>query len=50
MADSAILTPGLVTEPRSSPRAFNAIGKGGIVVLTGLNKLDGATSSCPARS
>ncbi len=39
MADSAILTPGLVTSEIVA-EGFNAIGKGGVVVLTGLNKLD----------
>jgi NDMA-dependent alcohol dehydrogenase len=38
MADSAILTPGLMTSEIVSG-GFNAIGKGGTVVLTGLNKL-----------
>ncbi len=38
-ADSAILTPGLVTSEIVSD-GFNAIGKGGTVVVTGLNKLD----------
>jgi alcohol dehydrogenase (nicotinoprotein) len=39
MADSAILTPGLLTSEIVG-EGFNAIGKGGVVVLTGLNKLD----------
>ncbi|MFY0406151.1 NDMA-dependent alcohol dehydrogenase [Solicola sp. PLA-1-18] len=39
MADSAILTPGLMTSEIVAS-GFNAIGKGGTVVLTGLNKLD----------
>ncbi len=38
MADAAILTPGLMTSEIVAG-GFNAIGKGGIVVLTGLNKL-----------
>ncbi|HEY2279857.1 MAG TPA: NDMA-dependent alcohol dehydrogenase [Streptosporangiaceae bacterium] len=38
MADSAILTPGLMTSEIVAG-GFNAIGKGGVVVLTGLNKL-----------
>ncbi len=38
MADSAILTPGLMTSEIVSG-GFNAVGKGGVVVLTGLNKL-----------
>ena len=39
MADSAILTPGLMTSEIVSG-GFNAIGKGGTVVLTGLNKIE----------
>ncbi|WP_028474578.1 NDMA-dependent alcohol dehydrogenase [Nocardioides alkalitolerans] len=39
MADSAILTPGLMTSEIVGA-GFNAVGKGGIVVLTGLNKLE----------
>lgn len=39
MADSAILTPGLMTSEIVSS-GFNAIGKGGTVVMTGLNKLE----------
>ncbi|MDO9377921.1 MAG: NDMA-dependent alcohol dehydrogenase [Nocardioidaceae bacterium] len=39
MADSAILTPGLMTSEIVAS-GFNAIGKGGTVVLTGLNKLE----------
>jgi Zn-dependent alcohol dehydrogenase len=39
MADSAILTPGLMTSEIVAG-GFNAVGKGGVVVLTGLNKLD----------
>ena len=38
MADSAILTPGLMTSEIVAG-GFHAVGKGGIVVLTGLNKL-----------
>ncbi len=45
-ADSAILTVGLMT-PRSSAAGFNAIGKGGTVVVTGLNKFEIRPSSCP---
>jgi NDMA-dependent alcohol dehydrogenase len=39
MADSAILTPDLMTAEIVGA-GFMAVGKGGIVVLTGLNKLD----------
>ncbi len=39
MADSAILTPGLMTSEIVAG-GFNAIGKGGVVVLTGLNKIE----------
>ncbi len=39
MADSAILTPGLLTSEIVGD-GFNSVGKGGVVVLTGLNKLD----------
>lgn len=39
MADSAILTPGLMTSEIVAD-GFNAVGKGGKVVLTGLNKLE----------
>ena len=42
MADSAILTPGLMTS-EIVEGGFNAVGKGGKVVLTGLNKLEEAT-------
>jgi alcohol dehydrogenase (nicotinoprotein) len=38
MADAAILTPGLMTSEIVAG-GFNAVGKGGTVVLTGLNKL-----------
>ncbi|HEY2223960.1 zinc-binding dehydrogenase, partial [Actinomycetospora sp.] len=37
-ADKAVVTAGLVTQPIITG-AFDAIGKGGTVVLTGLNKL-----------
>ena len=39
MADSAILTPGLLTAEIVTS-GFNAVGKGGTVVLTGLHKFD----------
>jgi S-(hydroxymethyl)glutathione dehydrogenase/alcohol dehydrogenase len=39
MADAAILTPGLMTSEIVAG-GFNAIGKGGVVVLTGLNKIE----------
>ncbi|GAC67884.1 NDMA-dependent alcohol dehydrogenase [Gordonia soli] len=42
MADSAILTPGLMTSEIVSS-GFDAIGKGGTVVVTGLNKLEEQT-------
>ncbi|MDQ2756199.1 MAG: NDMA-dependent alcohol dehydrogenase [Actinomycetota bacterium] len=38
MADSAILTPGLMTSEIVTG-GFHAVGKGGTVVLTGLNKM-----------
>ena len=38
MADSAILTPDLMTAEIVGD-GFNAVGKGGVVVLTGLNKI-----------
>ncbi|MCW2819445.1 MAG: NDMA-dependent alcohol dehydrogenase, partial [Marmoricola sp.] len=38
MADSAILTPGLLTSEMVAG-GFYAVGKGGVVVLTGLNKV-----------
>jgi S-(hydroxymethyl)glutathione dehydrogenase/alcohol dehydrogenase len=38
MADAALLTPGLMTSEIVAG-GFNAVGKGGVVVLTGLNKL-----------
>jgi alcohol dehydrogenase (nicotinoprotein) len=46
MADSAILTPGLMTAEIVSS-GFNAVGKGGTVVLTGLNKLEETTIQLP---
>ena len=46
MADSAILTPGLMTSEIVSS-GFNAIGKGGTVVLTGLNKVMEQTIELP---
>jgi S-(hydroxymethyl)glutathione dehydrogenase/alcohol dehydrogenase len=45
-ADSAILTPDLVTKQIVSD-AFNAVGKGGTVVVTGLNKLMEPTIELP---
>lgn len=39
MADAAIMSAGLVTTEQTSA-AFGALGKGGIMVLTGMNKLD----------
>jgi NDMA-dependent alcohol dehydrogenase len=42
MADSAILTPGLMTSEIVAG-GFNAVGKGGVVVLTGLNKIEEQT-------
>lgn len=46
MADSAILTPGLMTSEIVSD-GFNAVGKGGKVVLTGLNKLEETNIQLP---
>ena len=46
MADSAILTPGLMTAEIVGS-GFNAVGKGGTVVLTGLNKLLEPTIQLP---
>jgi S-(hydroxymethyl)glutathione dehydrogenase/alcohol dehydrogenase len=46
MADSAILTPDLMTAEIVS-EGFNAVGKGGTVVLTGLNKLMEPTIQLP---
>ena len=45
-ADSAILTPGLLTSEIVAS-GFNAIGKGGTVVVTGLNKLEEQTIELP---
>ena len=47
-ADKAIVTAGLVTE-RIVTGAFDAIGKGGTVVLTGLNKLTENNIQLPGR-
>ncbi len=46
MADSAILTPGLMTSEIVAG-GFHAVGKGGIVVLTGLNKVMEQTIELP---
>ncbi|MGI8665574.1 MAG: Zn-dependent alcohol dehydrogenase [Jatrophihabitans sp.] len=46
LADAAILTPGLMTAEIVSA-GFNAIGKGGTVVLTGLNKVMEQTIELP---
>jgi Zn-dependent alcohol dehydrogenase len=46
MADSAILTPGLMT-PEIVAGGFHGVGKGGIVVLTGLNKVMEETIKLP---
>jgi Zn-dependent alcohol dehydrogenase len=46
MADSAILTPGLMTAEIVGS-GFNAVGKGGTVVLTALNKLEEQTIQLP---
>ncbi|GAB2476215.1 NDMA-dependent alcohol dehydrogenase [Jatrophihabitans fulvus] len=46
MADSAILTPGLMTAEIVG-NGFNSVGKGGTVVLTGLNKLMETTIQIP---
>ncbi|GAA3528464.1 NDMA-dependent alcohol dehydrogenase [Nocardioides daeguensis] len=46
MADSAILTPGLMTSEIVA-EGFNAVGKGGKVVLTGLNKLEETNIQLP---
>jgi NDMA-dependent alcohol dehydrogenase len=46
MADSAILTPGLMTAEIVGS-GFNAVGKGGTVVLTGLNRLEEQTIQLP---
>ncbi|WP_416566300.1 NDMA-dependent alcohol dehydrogenase [Nocardia testacea] len=45
-ADSAVLTPDLVTKQIVSD-AFEAVGKGGVVVVTGLNKLMEPTIELP---
>ncbi|MEE8599652.1 NDMA-dependent alcohol dehydrogenase [Euzebya tangerina] len=45
-ADKSILTPGLVTE-QIVGEAFEATGKGGTIVLTGLNKLDAVNVQLP---
>src|SRR5260370_15622244 len=47
-ADSAILTVDLMT-PEVVAAGFNAIGKGGVVVVTGLNKLMEQTIQLPGR-
>jgi len=46
-AEKAIITTDLVTEPQVTS-CFNAVGKGGTVVITGLNKLDLMNISLPA--
>lgn len=46
MADAAILTPGLMTEEIVAS-GFHAVGKGGKVVLTGLNKVMAPTIQLP---
>ncbi|MGH3411689.1 MAG: NDMA-dependent alcohol dehydrogenase [Marmoricola sp.] len=46
MADSAILTPGLMTAEIVGD-GFMAVGKGGLVVLTGLNKIEAPTIQLP---
>ncbi|MFE3998250.1 NDMA-dependent alcohol dehydrogenase [Nocardioides sp. YIM B13467] len=46
MADSAILTPGLLTSDIVAG-GFNAVGKGGIIVLTGLNKMEEVNVQLP---
>ena len=45
-ADKVVVTAGIVTEEIVT-EAFNAAGKGGTVVLTGLNKLDAKTVNIP---
>ncbi|GAB3307906.1 NDMA-dependent alcohol dehydrogenase [Epidermidibacterium keratini] len=47
MADSVIITTGLVEEPQITT-AFHTIGKGSKVVITGLNKLDLDNVKLPA--
>ena len=46
-ADKAIITTDLVTEPQVTA-SFNAVSKGGTVVITGLNKLDTINIQLPA--
>ena len=46
-ADKAIITTDLVTEPQVTS-CFNAVGKGGTVVIIGLNKLDVMNIQLPA--
>lgn len=46
LADSAILTPGLLTDEIVA-EGFNAVGKGGAVVVTALNKLEAETIKLP---
>ena len=46
-ADKAVVTAGIVTEPIITG-AFDAIGKGGTVVLTGLNKMSEQNIQLPA--
>ena len=46
MADAAILTPGLMTSEIVAG-GFHAVGKGGVVVLTGLNKIMEQTIELP---
>jgi S-(hydroxymethyl)glutathione dehydrogenase/alcohol dehydrogenase len=46
-AEKAIITTDLVTEPQVTG-AFNAIGKGGTVVIIGLNKLEEMNIQLPA--
>ena len=48
LADSAILTPDLMTSEIVSS-GFDSIGKGGTVVLTGLNKIEEQNIQLPAR-
>jgi len=46
MADAAILTPGLVTSEIVT-QGFHSVGKGGVIVVTGLNKLMEQTIELP---
>lgn len=46
-ADKTIITTDLVTEPQVTS-CFNSVGKGGTVVITGLNKLDVMNIQLPA--